>query len=853
MKNSGKAGRRWRLAFGAALGLLLAQAQSTPAQPVAGASATPCREGAPVDSPQACSGQPLDARSERLHVRRWASALPPGRLGRAYAELHLVAGAGEAFDGASSLGRLPRGMNVDQAGVLSGAPREAGTFPFTVQALDGAGRLLSQDYLLVVVGGAPRPPRRPPTPTPAPQPIVPTPAPAPAPPAHQDGVLTIYQLSAADLKGLAKAAPAQTAPAATATGTASPTPSPSTPSTAPATPASPATATRPPAKTPAKLAVKLPSTPGLVAPAPVKRAVGETNKLLAPVNGVLALFSPAKPAAVPVAAPLLPPPRNLQVQVAADPPLNALPQSPGPPLVASVVATPATAAVDLAAKAAPLVDVTYPSRALFAHALAARYPPRVPTDTSSAVVDQARKPIRFDEAPPLAWTPEKGCHCTSQPADPEDKVVYGFVPFWSAPAKPPALKFSRINRIELIGVQLRDDGLWTRPSNSKANVSAEAWWSSISAFAIAAQAHGGQLDLVLQRSDWDFLANQDPEAARELGASAAHNAMKWVQTPLEGRGLRRLLFTFWQDPTHVFDGVTVMFDRPPNGAGAALEGAYEAYFDAFVRTLIEDMQKDGRPFALNIVAPETLGDAATEDERQAQAPFWHAFLGYKKLAETAKAHREETDTERSVYIGTSDISVRLLAPIHEPTQDEKKIFRGSIDYIPDVHGADRVELLRSIVPIVFLPSHDAQQLSDDMIYANQNFGGIGLWPAPDATDNRDIYQRLRLSLVSDHQRLLGRLSLCSFTARFVWQLFLVLIPFAALAYLAWGATSGRPRLWMAACAAVPLIAAGLSIFLLVFDPRWAALKVGNLPLFLLLAVLAVGGLIALLRSQIPRP
>jgi hypothetical protein len=47
-------------------------------------------------------------------------------------------------------GSIPLGLNISQAGVISGIPTTAGTFAFTVEASDTAGRTDSQDLSITI-------------------------------------------------------------------------------------------------------------------------------------------------------------------------------------------------------------------------------------------------------------------------------------------------------------------------------------------------------------------------------------------------------------------------------------------------------------------------------------------------------------------------------------------------------------------------------------------------------------------------------------------------------------------------------------------------------------------------------
>jgi hypothetical protein len=68
----------------------------------------------------------------------------------------------------------------------------------------------------------------------------------------------------------------------------------------------------------------------------------------------------------------------------------------------------------------------------------------------------------------------------------------------------------------------------------------------------------------------------------------------------------------------------------------------------------------------------------------------------------------------------------FLVLMDEPTARTKKQLRMEIDIA--LHGAARMELLLQIVPVINFDGQNWQQLQDDIIYARDNFGGIGLWP-----------------------------------------------------------------------------------------------------------------------------
>lgn len=75
--------------------------------------------------------------------------LPSATAGTPYAQ-KLAVSDGRAGSWAVSAGTLPIGMSLDDSGLISGTPVEAGDSTFTVQFMDAAGRLATATYTLTV-------------------------------------------------------------------------------------------------------------------------------------------------------------------------------------------------------------------------------------------------------------------------------------------------------------------------------------------------------------------------------------------------------------------------------------------------------------------------------------------------------------------------------------------------------------------------------------------------------------------------------------------------------------------------------------------------------------------------------
>ena len=81
------------------------------------------------------------------------TALPNGTVGAVYSQQVLSAGGTAPVTWSISAGALPSGLNLDtNTGTIAGTPTAAGTFPFTVRAMDAAGQ--SDDQQLSITVGA---------------------------------------------------------------------------------------------------------------------------------------------------------------------------------------------------------------------------------------------------------------------------------------------------------------------------------------------------------------------------------------------------------------------------------------------------------------------------------------------------------------------------------------------------------------------------------------------------------------------------------------------------------------------------------------------------------------------------
>jgi succinate dehydrogenase/fumarate reductase cytochrome b subunit len=443
----------------------------------------------------------------------------------------------------------------------------------------------------------------------------------------------------------------------------------------------------------------------------------------------------------------------------------------------------------------------------------------------------------------------------------KDSVVYGFLPFWRGPV-PPKIDFSRFHRISVLAATMLDDGGWLRPNlvpaiDGGAERSTEAVWRGVtSRLANQALEHGTQLDLALRAPDVDTLRRL---AERKLVDYSARTAVGLADTPLQGGHLgaiplpewKRLLWPVWNAPRHAFGGVTLIL--PPDLLAQSQPDA-NALAMGYVTAVIRAMQATGRPYVLNIVAPEGLALPAQADGQLPleQRTFWENFLQMKKFAEPLKAHRGAQGVE-TPYSGGTDITVRLVIPLPESTKVTKKLLRANVEKPPSITGGDRAEILNSIVPVVFSPtggetlSPDAlHQLDDDMIYFKQNFAGIAIWPPPlkGAPSGDQTYSKLQSNFFGDHDYF------CFTAFRLFWQCVAIAVFLYGLAVAILRPLDRRYAYawWVGAALSV-----ALGILILNFDPGLSEIASGNGLLFFVLAMALIGAGVGFAKPKVTPP
>ena len=476
------------------------------------------------------------------------------------------------------------------------------------------------------------------------------------------------------------------------------------------------------------------------------------------------------------------------------------------------------------------------------------YADLLPEGVKRDLVAQAEWPHLLSEAAPVSWT-DNGCGCVPPLTQ---ELVYGLYPFWQARAKETQqIQFNLYNRIGYLGAQITDSG---------EIVTATSLTPDNAGFVRTARRFGTKVDLIVHRSDWSrFLNLPDGDVIVDR---AVRDTVALIDAPYTdfSTRLKNFLLPFWDQPAHLFDGVTLYFDNAPtDGAG---KEKFRAFYRSFVHKLIAAMQKSKRPYMLSIVVPDhELGaDGAYGFEQ---------LMGYIRLAQMPGNPRLPEGAESADYIGTTDITVNLLVLMHEPTGAGKKALRARVDNTEVIQGHRRVAFLNALAPVIFhsggepkapIESVDKVRLDLDLAYFKWQYGGAAFWPMPqaDTVNGQAVDEGLATNygFANKPGSVGGVCDLVCPHRSAVRLLFMGLLATGAVAlglYVWVCAVRRLGRLYIAGLWLCGVLMLVVGLALLSCDPQLEHLRRGNSLLIALLAITVASGMYYSLRPRITPP
>lgn len=419
-------------------------------------------------------------------------------------------------------------------------------------------------------------------------------------------------------------------------------------------------------------------------------------------------------------------------------------------------------------------------------------------------------------------------------------VVIGFYPYWNNQKTTQAINFEVLNRIAYYGLSFDNVGELYLGAQSfdvqSKNIDEHQ-------FVRLAHQYNSKVDWVIQKNDWrgDW-SKFSRENKRSVLKKLISNLTTLLRHPLTDTSsqLKPYVSLGMSKPPTRGDGITLYFQNYPEDVDSAL------IFNEFYLALRKEFEEDEVQINLMVAQDTLLAENKTS-----------AF----SLANLVKLHKKSDQQSKLSLFATKKLTEYLLVLINEPSSDAKRALRLEVENERGLHGADRAEFLRSMVPVLSFDQRNWQQFEDDIVYASDNFGGLGLW-APDfgnlALPVTNLQQtcaqakQLAVCILKGYREPKHAEKMSSELAKWVcvnrWYLQLILslfllcaIVIALLAYRYCFVQNWVKRyfLWILCGNVVPPLV--IFILLLLFDPYLSALSQGNVP-FIATAVLSLFGL-----------
>jgi hypothetical protein len=780
----------------------------------------------------ACTPDATDPdRCGPLTLERDPVTLPNASLGRPYARVIRAEGGLPPYEFDLMQGNLPVGLVLDVHGRVVGTPDQAGSTRFRVRVVDAAGAIASQTYSLRVF--APTTPAAKPASAPASAPVQKLnqlDVSQAGPPAHTAPTARVYQLEPAQLDALK---------AAIKSADAAPEPVPIDDPTAPpeAAPEPAAAASAPTPPPPANLVWS-------------DAQQTQLEALLQPVFAVeyptRALFEAAVDAQVCAQAwqLIVHEAQRLKQQPPSQAEFESLCQKTMAPATTrntakapSSPSSPASSASAAAASADMVQPVSWRNLPAWL----------MPGGLRQWLVEAAVRDRPLLPTKPVPWAATPSCNCAAPRLQ---QPLYAVYPAWLTDGpQPQTLDFSLINRATYFAWPLGDEAALNQLAS---------WNETQTAFIREAFAHETRIDFGIYRADWRFLATE-PATERDallqqFTTEMPRRVRELLDTPLPGLASQaKAWLPGFGQVQRMGNGVTVFFDRLPDAQHEPdLAKRFTDFYPAFVQGLAQAMVENReRRYAINLV----MTDRQMADEN---GPFdvgrLFELLKTVEAPEMADGRIVETNSD---YKRHNNIELRFLVLLSEPTGPSAKQLRLLVGNNTSLNESDRRIFLRSIVPLLLLPQNSIKHYRDDLIYVQDNFGGVGFWPTPlmDQQFNAQQAQALRTTYGPDAGTGVSE-ALCSIVCpnRWLFRLafeLLVLIGVICWILLQWRCEWRDRYGRYALLAAVPPLLVGAA--LVQCDPALEALRKSNASLVALLLIPLIAGIWVLLKRREDKP
>ena len=351
---------------------------------------------------------------------------------------------------------------------------------------------------------------------------------------------------------------------------------------------------------------------------------------------------------------------------------------------------------DILEKLDPFQHIEYPKEPLFKSAISSSIQN---ANAIEHIVNQARK----EHALPVPKSSKEKFNARIIPCDACDcyrddfsRLTYGFCPFWKIEKQSDEDPIQKADYSVLARI-----GLYSFPvdGNGRVHQKTIEWLQQIDRFFKTTHDYRTQVDLVLYNPNWRQWCERAKLPEYDTIDEFAANVVK-VLAPSDRRA------TAWpRRKTTKLDGLTIDL----NG----FDDENWPYGIKLIKEIRENLQKTGHKYYLNLIIPG------------------HEI---KDIVDVLR-HLERIIPEDE---GQDDWVDHFIVFLKYPITDTKKALRNEIE--ERFKGFQRRSVLRKIIPVMNPYGHNdnnSKQLVEDLIYMEDNYGGVGFWPLPVVTDDAE--------------------------------------------------------------------------------------------------------------------
>ncbi|MBX9637747.1 MAG: hypothetical protein K2Q45_09380 [Nitrosomonas sp.] len=329
-----------------------------------------------------------------------------------------------------------------------------------------------------------------------------------------------------------------------------------------------------------------------------------------------------------------------------------------------------------------------------------------------AIVALYKKTPDYSAKSTVQWD-GAGCGCV---IDELAGTVYGFYPFWLAGEKQ-TVNFSVLSRIAYYGLSFDDDGVIKQANNvhnestllSRGNVD----WNAQAAFIQTARKYNSKVDWVIRndKSYWDRWKRLPYQSRASVLETLTENIVGLLSKQITDgfSEIKQNITLGIVTPPTLGDGVMLYFDEFPDDRESI------ELFNQFFTNLQKKLFAEGKDYFVNILVPQSALGTGIYQYSNLLRWIDHTKSSGSGDALSARSWR------------AADMRTDILVLIEEPTTDSKKKLRLDIEN-GELYGIERAMLLWHIVPVIEFDGRNWKQLEDDIVYFEDNFGGVGFWP-----------------------------------------------------------------------------------------------------------------------------